>query len=95
MHASWQYDGITKQHCKQNIAAAGSALRSAGTPSAPGVDQRCPAADRCQVAWLATHDAYAHRNVTMIYLGGAVASEHGHEEAHGHGEAAHAHGVAA
>ena len=33
--------------------------------------------------------------LTMIYLGGAVASEHGHEEAHGHGEAAHAHGVAA
>ena len=32
--------------------------------------------------------------LTMIYLGGAVASEHGHEEAHGH-EAAHAHGVAA
>jgi F-type H+-transporting ATPase subunit a len=33
--------------------------------------------------------------LTMIYLGGAVASEHGHEEAHGHGEAADAHGVAA
>jgi hypothetical protein len=31
----------------------------------------------------------------MIYLGGAVAAEHGHEEAHGHGEAADAHGVAA
>ncbi|MCK7461293.1 MAG: F0F1 ATP synthase subunit A [Sphingobacterium sp.] len=26
--------------------------------------------------------------LTMIYLGGAVAAEHGHEEAHGHGEAA-------
>jgi len=33
--------------------------------------------------------------LTMIYLGGAVAAEHGHEEAHGHGEAAHAHGAAA
>jgi F-type H+-transporting ATPase subunit a len=33
--------------------------------------------------------------LTMIYLGGAVAAEHGHEEAHEHGEAAHAHGVAA
>jgi F-type H+-transporting ATPase subunit a len=33
--------------------------------------------------------------LTMIYLGGAVAAEHGHEEAHGHGETAHAHGVAA
>jgi len=33
--------------------------------------------------------------LTMIYLGGAVAAEHGHEEAHEHREAAHAHGVAA
>ena len=33
--------------------------------------------------------------LTMIYLGGAVAAEHGHETAHGHGEAAHAHGAAA
>jgi F-type H+-transporting ATPase subunit a len=33
--------------------------------------------------------------LTMIYLGGAVAAEHGHEEAHGLEEAAHAHGVAA
>jgi F-type H+-transporting ATPase subunit a len=33
--------------------------------------------------------------LTMIYLGGAVAAEHGHEEAHEHGEAAHAHGAAA
>jgi F-type H+-transporting ATPase subunit a len=31
--------------------------------------------------------------LTMIYLGGAVAAEH--EEAHGHQEAAHAHGAAA
>jgi F-type H+-transporting ATPase subunit a len=33
--------------------------------------------------------------LTMIYLGGAVAAEHEHEEAHGHEGAAHAHGVAA
>jgi F-type H+-transporting ATPase subunit a len=33
--------------------------------------------------------------LTMIYLGGAVAAEHDHEETHGHEEAAHAHGVAA
>jgi len=33
--------------------------------------------------------------LTMIYLGGAVAAEHGPEEAHGHGEAADVHGVAA
>jgi F-type H+-transporting ATPase subunit a len=33
--------------------------------------------------------------LTMIYLGGAVAAEHEHEEAHGQEEAAHAHGVAA
>jgi len=33
--------------------------------------------------------------LTMIYLGGAVAAEHEHEQAHGHEEAADAHGVAA
>ena len=33
--------------------------------------------------------------LTMIYLGGAVAAEHGHEEAHGHGAAADAHGAVA
>lgn len=33
--------------------------------------------------------------LTIIYLGGAVAVEHGHDEAHGHEPAAHAHGVAA
>jgi F-type H+-transporting ATPase subunit a len=33
--------------------------------------------------------------LTIIYLGGAVAVEHGHDEAHGHEPAGHAHGVAA
>jgi F-type H+-transporting ATPase subunit a len=42
-----------------------------------------------------TLQAFIFVMLTMIYLGGAVAAEHGHEEAHGHGEAADAHGVAA
>jgi F-type H+-transporting ATPase subunit a len=42
-----------------------------------------------------TLQAFIFVMLTMIYLGGAVAAEHGHEEAHGHVEAAAAHGVAA
>ena len=42
-----------------------------------------------------TLQAFIFVMLTMIYLGGAVAAEHGHEEAHGHGVAAGAHGVAA
>ena len=33
--------------------------------------------------------------LTMIYLGGAVAAEHEHEESHGHEAAHHAESVAA
>lgn len=43
----------------------------------------------------ATLQAFIFVMLTMIYLGGAVAAEHGDEDAHGHGEAAHAHGAAA
>jgi F-type H+-transporting ATPase subunit a len=42
-----------------------------------------------------TLQAFIFVMLTMIYLGGAVAAEHGHEEAHGHGEAPHAQRVAA
>jgi F-type H+-transporting ATPase subunit a len=42
-----------------------------------------------------TLQAFIFVMLTMIYLGGAVAAEHGDEGAHGHGEAAHAHGAAA
>lgn len=42
-----------------------------------------------------TLQAFIFVMLTMIYLGGAVAVEHGHEEARGHGLAAHADGVAA
>ena len=42
-----------------------------------------------------TLQAFIFVMLTMIYLGGAVAAEHGHEEAHGHGPAGHAEGVAA
>jgi len=42
-----------------------------------------------------TLQAFIFVMLTMIYLGGAVAAEHEHEEAHAHEEAAHPHGVAA
>jgi F-type H+-transporting ATPase subunit a len=42
-----------------------------------------------------TLQAFIFVMLTMIYLGGAVAAEHEHEDAHGQEEAAHAHGVAA
>lgn len=43
----------------------------------------------------ASLQAFIFVMLTMIYLGGAVAAEHGHEEAHGHGQAHHAEGAAA
>jgi F-type H+-transporting ATPase subunit a len=42
-----------------------------------------------------TLQAFIFVMLTMIYLGGAVAAEHGPEAAHGHGPAGHAEGVAA
>jgi len=42
-----------------------------------------------------TLQAFIFVMLTMIYLGGAVAAEHEHEDAHAHEEAAHPHGVAA
>jgi F-type H+-transporting ATPase subunit a len=42
-----------------------------------------------------TLQAFIFVMLTMIYLGGAVAAEHEHEDAHGHGPAHHAEGVAA
>jgi len=43
----------------------------------------------------ATLQAFIFVMLTMIYLGGAVAAEHGHEEAHGHAGAHHAEGAVA
>jgi F-type H+-transporting ATPase subunit a len=43
----------------------------------------------------ATLQAFIFVMLTMIYLGGAVAVDHGHDEAHGHAAAGHAEGVAA
>ncbi|MEK6631021.1 MAG: F0F1 ATP synthase subunit A [Acidobacteriota bacterium] len=43
----------------------------------------------------ATLQAFIFVMLTMIYLGGAVAAEHGHEEAPGHESVHHAEGVAA
>jgi F-type H+-transporting ATPase subunit a len=43
----------------------------------------------------ATLQAFIFVMLTMIYLGGAVAAEHEHEEAHGHEAVAHAQSVAA
>jgi len=42
-----------------------------------------------------TLQAFIFIMLTMIYLGGAVAADHGHEEAHAHLPAGHAEGVAA
>jgi F-type H+-transporting ATPase subunit a len=42
-----------------------------------------------------TLQAFIFVMLTMIYLGGAVASEHGHDEAHGHEPAHHAESVTA
>jgi F-type H+-transporting ATPase subunit a len=43
----------------------------------------------------ATLQAFIFVMLTMIYLGGAVAAEHEHEEVHGHEAVAHAQSVAA
>ncbi|MCX6537590.1 MAG: F0F1 ATP synthase subunit A [Acidobacteria bacterium] len=43
----------------------------------------------------ATLQAFIFVMLTMIYLGGAVAAEHGHDDAHGHEAAHHAERVAA
>jgi F-type H+-transporting ATPase subunit a len=43
----------------------------------------------------ATLQAFIFVMLTTIYLGGAVAAEHGHDEEHGHGTVPHAEGAAA
>jgi hypothetical protein len=43
----------------------------------------------------ASLQAFIFVMLTMIYLGGAVAAEHGHDEAHGHAQAHHAEGAVA